>query len=133
MNSLSRLTPSLFDLPLFDLGLRDWQPALNVRETDTAYEIEAEIPGIPPESVDVSVENGLLTLSGEKSREVRRDDGHGKTHHVERSYGSFVRKVKLPRNVNADGVTASAANGVLVIVVPKTEPPKKIKIDVKSQ
>lgn len=133
MNSLSRLTPSLFDLPLFDLAPRAdvWLPTLDVRETDTAYEVQAEIPGIPPEAVDVTVENGLLTVSGEKSQEIRQDDGNGRVHHVERSYGKFVRKVKLPRNVDPEGVTAIAANGVLTITIPKGELPKKIKIDVK--
>ena len=132
MHALSRI-PSLFDMDLFETGnhvTKRWMPAVNVRETEAHYIVEAEVPGIPPEMVDLSITGNMLMLRGEKQREVTKDDDHGKTHVIERSYGSFMRKIRLPHNVDPESAKAEAANGVLTITVAKRDLPKKIDIQV---
>lgn len=135
MHSLSRI-PSLFDLDLFEPVngniTKRWMPAVNVRETESSFTVEAEIPGIPPELIDLSISGNMLTLKGEKQREVAKNDGEGRTHIVERSYGSFVRKIRLPTTADPEQVTATAANGVLTISIGKRDLPKRIDIQINS-
>jgi len=130
MHTLSRI-PSLFDMDLFEPRngvTKRWLPAINVRETESEFVIEAEIPGIPPDAVDLSIVGNLLTLKGEKQRELRKDDEQGRSHVVERSYGSFVREIRLPNTVDPESARARATNGVLEISINKRDLPKKIEI-----
>lgn len=106
-----------------------WVPAVDVRETDKALAIDVELPGIAPENVDVNVENGVLTIAGEKHAE-RNDDQKGRYHMVERTYGSFFRSFQLPKGVDESQIEASFHDGVLTVNVPKAALPRPRKIEI---
>lgn len=91
-------------------------PALDVRQDDGKMEITAELPGVREEDIDLSVEDGVLTLRGEKKR-TWRDEERG---YSERSYGSFERRITLPSTVDEDKCSADFKDGVLTITLPKT-------------
>ncbi|WP_301073200.1 Hsp20/alpha crystallin family protein [Sphingomonas sp.] len=92
-------------------------PALEMTEKDKEYRLSAEIPGMTEDQIDISVADGRLTISGEKRDEEERKDGDYIL--SERRYGSFVRKIDLPKDVDANAVTARVDKGVLVITLPK--------------
>ena len=99
---------------------RTLSPKLDVAETKDKYEIKAEMPGIDEKDIDVSMNDGVLTISGEKKTEAESDDkGYWLK---ECSYGSFSRSVRLPDNIADDKIVAKFDNGVLMIDVPKKEP-----------
>ena len=109
-----------------------WGPAVDVFETEDAFVVRADLPGVDPKSVDLSIEDGYLTLKGEKSKgEQSRKDGSW--YRLERRYGTFVRNIALPDTVDPDKVEATAEHGVLTVTLPKREEtkPKTIKVDVK--
>ena len=111
-------------------GLAEWSPALDVSETDEAVLVHAEIPGIDPKDLDISVVGDTLTIRGEKTDETEQS---GRNYHrVERRYGSFTRSLALPAAVDADKVTAAAKQGVLEIRLPKKEEAKAKRIEVKG-
>ena len=115
-----------------DLGpasaTRGWVPALDFAETPEAYVVHAELPGVDPQGVEISIEDGRLEISGEKSAE----QGEAKQgwFRVERNHGSFRRTVELPGAVDTGKVKAEAKNGVLTITLPKHEEAKARKISV---
>lgn len=141
MNSLSRIS-NLFDIPMnsfFDLPLycgfedkKKWSPAMNISETDTEFLIQAEVPGIPVENIDLSVKDNILTIKGTKACEIEKDGPDGKRHLIERSYGSFVRSVRLPSIVDTEKLSARSKDGILDIRIGKRDIPKRIQIDIKS-
>lgn len=90
---------------------------LDVREDEQAYHVTAELPGLSEKEVDVTFDDGLLTIRGEKK--VERDEKKDTWHVVERSYGSFARQVSLPANINAEKIEAKFDKGILNIVLPK--------------
>ena len=99
---------------------RTLSPKLDVAETKDKYEIKAELPGIDEKDIDISMDDGVLTISGEKKTEAESDD---KGYYLkECSYGSFSRSIRLPENVADDKIAAKFNNGVLMIDVPKKEP-----------
>jgi HSP20 family protein len=105
-------------------------PAVDVSETDRAYEITAELPGMDEKSIEVNVANGGLTIKGEKQEEKEEKK---KDYYVsERRYGSFERYFALPEGVDADKIEAAFKNGVLRVTLPKTaeaqKPAKKIEV-----
>lgn len=110
------------------LGSR-WTPSTDIRETDDTYEVSAELPGMTKDDVNVTLENNVLTLSGER----RFDDSTKKDdyHRIERRYGSFFRSFTLPNRVDTDKVKATFTDGVLHLSVPKTEEvkPRRIAIN----
>lgn len=108
----------------------DWAPAVDIKETPEAYNIEAELPGMSKDDVKVTVQNGVLSIQGERKQEEETDDR--KQHRIERFYGSFLRRFTLPENVDEDSVKASFKDGVLSLTLTKTEPaePKAIEVDV---
>ena len=108
-----------------------WSPSVDVYDGDSELVISAEVPGMDPENVEVSVEDDQLVISGEKRQENEEKGDH--FYRVERSYGSFKRVFSLPRNVDASKVKASSKNGVLRISVPKREVSDKKKIDVQAE
>lgn len=113
------------------------EPSVNVAETDKAYEITAELPGVDEKNIEVQIADGVLTLRGEKREEKEEKDEKKNYHLVERSYGSFQRSFALPDNVAEDRISADFDKGILKIVVPKTEPSKPVekarKIDIKTK
>ena len=100
---------------------REWAPAVDISEDDDAFNISADLPDVKKEDVNVSVENGYLTLSGERRFEKEEEDKKKKYHRIERSYGSYTRSFALPENVDETAVKAEFKNGVLNIVLPKQE------------
>lgn len=111
------------------LTVADWMPTVDISETDGEYLIKAELPEVKKEDVKVTVEDGVLTLQGERRQE--KEEKGKKFHRVERSYGSFVRSFTLPESVDDGGVKAEYKDGVLALHLPKTERVKPKAIDVK--
>jgi HSP20 family protein len=95
-----------------------WAPDVDVIETREALTIKAEVPGIDAKDIQVTLENGALTLRGEKRQVMEQKDE--RLYRNERRYGSFVRSLRLPANVDASKVSATFKNGVLTVVMPKT-------------
>jgi HSP20 family protein len=107
-----------------------WSPVVDIEETELNYLIRAELPGLSKEKVKVTVEDGVLTLSGERDLERKVE---GKTfHHIERSHGTFTRSFTLPENAEAESVSANYKDGLLEIRVAKSEEalPKSIEVRV---
>lgn len=104
-------------------------PKVDISETDTSYVIKADLPGMDKKDVAISVENGVLTITGEKTDEHKREKG--KYYHLERSYGKFCRTFSLPDGVDAEKITASMKNGVLELEVLKSEKQKPKSIEIK--
>jgi HSP20 family protein len=108
-----------------------WSPATDVREDEEGLRVVVELPGINSEDVKVAIENGVLSISGEKHHESKEEDDDGNYHLVERRYGSFERSFRLPRSVDSDKVNAKFENGLLTIEIPKSEKAKKREIAIK--
>jgi HSP20 family protein len=111
-------------------GGRMWAPALDISERKDAYVVTVEVPGVNAEDLDITLEDGLLTIQGE--RQFTQESTEQQFHRVERRYGSFRRSITLPSQVQADAIEASFENGVLEVVVPKAEEAKPKKISVKA-
>ncbi|MES1943604.1 low molecular weight heat shock protein (Hsp17) [Salinisphaera sp. PC39] len=112
-------------------GEEEWSPAVDIRETDKAYLITAELPGVEKQDIAVTTENGVLTLAGERRQESEEKDA--RHHRRERYYGRFSRSFSLPENADADRIEAKSKDGVVEIRVPKREPApeKQTRIEVK--
>lgn len=123
-----------FDLaPWSDWEASGFHPRTDVRETDDAVLVTAEMPGLEQKDFELKLCDGVLTLTGEKRHE-HEEKGKGAIHRVERSYGSFQRTIQLPCEVVADKATADYRNGVLNVTLPKAPSAKRSvqRIDVKS-
>jgi HSP20 family protein len=105
-----------------------WEPRLDQSETKDTLTIKAELPGLEAKDLDVSVSGVVLTIKGEKKKEKEEKDEQ--RHVIERSYGAFVRMVRLPAPVAQDQIKASFKNGVLTISLPKTEEAKQKAIPI---
>lgn len=107
-----------------------WLPQVDVSESGNMIELAAELPGLEPGDVSVSISGDMLTIKGEKKRE--REEKDEKQHFVERYFGSFERSFRLPAEVQADKVEARFKNGVLKVSLPKSEEAKtkEVKIQV---
>ena len=95
----------------------DWAPAADVSETEGEYLIKADLPEVRKEDVSITVQDGVLTLSGERRQEKREDSE--KLHRVERAFGSFARRFALPENADEQGIRAESRDGVILIHIPK--------------
>ncbi len=105
-------------------------PALDVEETSDQFTLVVELPGVSPEEVDITLEENVLTISGERTFYADRDqDGFRR---VERSFGRFHRAVRLPDRVDADRVEADYRDGLLTVTVPKAEEAKPRRIEVRA-
>jgi len=107
-------------------------PNVDIVESETGYNITADLPGLSKEDVKVNVENGVLTISGEKKTDVEKRE-KDKYYHFERSYGKFSRSFSLPEHVDSAHIDARYNNGVLEIALKKTEEAKPKAIEVKVQ
>ena len=94
-----------------------WAPRVDVREEDKRFVILADIPGVDPNEIEVSMDKGILTIRGERNSEVK--DQNGKLTRIERSYGAFYRRFALPDSADAEGISATGKHGVLEISIPK--------------
>ena len=107
----------------------DWTPRVDIAETDQAFVIKAEVPEVRKDDVKITVDNGILSICGERKREKEEK---GKTfHRVERFYGQFTRSFTLPENVDEDNITATFKDGMLSLEIPKTEKAQPKAIEVK--
>lgn len=108
-----------------------WQPAVDIYETQDSIVIKAELPDVDQKDIDVRIEDGLLTIKGERKHEseVKKENYH----RIERYFGSFQRSFKLPGTVDQEKVQASCEKGVLTVTLPKKEEvkPKQINVEVK--
>lgn len=112
------------------LPLNDWIPTTDISETDTAYLIKAEIPGVNKEDVKVTLQDGMLTIKGERRQEKEEKDK--KFHRIERSYGSFLRSFRMPDDADESAVKAEFKDGMLNVTLAKSEKakPKAIEVSV---
>lgn len=113
-----------------EMSFADWAPSVDIEETEDKYVIKADLPGVDKKDIDVKLENGVLSIRGEK--QVEKETGKDTRHHRrERFYGTFARSFTLPDAVDADAVDASYRDGVLSLHIPKKEEAKPRAIDIK--
>jgi HSP20 family protein len=148
MNALSRWDPfrelhnmhnrlsTLFERPSLRrddggewIGESEWSPTVDVSEDDKRYTVKAELPEMKREDIKVSLDNGVLSISGE--RKFEKEEKDKKYHRVERAYGSFLRSFTLPDDADASQVDAQYRDGMLTVNVGKSEKAKPRAIDVK--
>lgn len=130
----NRLMPSAFLRPQLTLegnGRKlEWSPSTDISETDKEYVIRAALPAVKKEDVQVTLDQGMITIKGE--RKQQKEDKNEKFHRVESFYGSFERSFSLPENVNADAIRCDSKDGILTVHIPKTETqtqkPKQITV-----
>lgn len=124
-NSLDRI---FYGQPEDSAGARAWHPAVDVTESEDAYLLDAEVPGVKKEDLDIEVHENVISLRGKRERE-EKDESKG-YRRLERVHGSFERRFRLPEGIDADKVEARFADGVLHVRVPKPEraKPKQIKV-----
>ena len=109
----------------------EWAPAVDIKEDVDKFVIHADIPGVKPEAIEVSMEKGVLTVKGEKESEAKTEkEGYKR---VERTYGSFYRRFSLPDTADGDAINAKCKHGVLEITIPKREAIKPKRINVASE
>ena len=108
-----------------------WSPSVDIYESEGEIVLEAELPGMKREDFEVTIENNVITLKGERHFE-KKEEGDN-YHRVERSYGSFTRSFSLPRTVSAENTTADFKNGILRVSLPKKEEAKARKIEVTGE
>jgi len=111
---------------------RPWAPAVDIVETENELILKADVPGVDLKDIDIQIENGTLTVKGE--RKLEKEEKNKGFHRMERSYGSFVRIFTVPDTVDAERVKAAYEAGVLTITLPKKEvaKPKAIKVQVSN-
>lgn len=107
----------------------NWLPAVDIHESEDMFTVEAEVPGIDKKDIKVSVENGMLTISGE--RRYEKETKEENRHRIERSYGRFTRSFALPTHVDSAKVVAKVEDGVLRVTLPKVEAVKPKSIEVR--
>jgi len=112
-----------------DVTNRRWMPAVDIRESDEALTLIAELPGLTKNDVHITMENNVLTLSGERKFET--EEKEESYHRIERAYGSFSRSFTLPANVKTDKVEALFKDGLLSVTLPKVEEAKPRKIEIR--
>lgn len=132
---LAPWSPLLSLLPDAELGVMGrsatgsaWSPAVDITETEGAFVLEAEVPGVDPENIDVTIEGNMLTLRAE--RRYESDQSEQGYRRIERSYGSFQRSFTLPETVDRKAIDATIENGVLRVTLPKSEAslPRRVQV-----
>lgn len=107
-----------------------WRPAVDIREESNRFVITADIPGVDPKDIEITMDQGVLTIKGERSSD--KEESHEGYHRVERVRGTFYRRFSLPDSADAEHIEAKGKNGVLEIVLPKLEKGQPKRITVKS-
>jgi len=129
-SEMDRLWDSFFEgRPQVRFG--EWFPTLDVSETKNDLVVKVELPGMDQKDIDVSLSDGHLTIKGEKKKE--KEEKEENYHFIERSYGTFTRSVQLPKEVKHDKISASYKNGILKVVLPKSEEAKKKEVKIKVE
>ncbi len=134
MRHLQREIDSLFEniFPVRNSDNTDsvaWSPRVDLSETEDAYIVHADVPGMKKDEIEINYQDGTLTVSGERRMEETQEDK--KFVRVERSYGRFYRAFTLPQTVRTQDITADFEDGVLTIVVPKAEESKPRRIEIR--
>jgi HSP20 family protein len=130
-NEMNRLFDTVFDAPA-PAGsgtLRRWMPAMDLVESGDHFVLRADLPGMGEDDIKIELEDGTLTVSGERKAEhEEREEGY---YRVERAFGSFSRSLTLPKGIDGDAISASFDRGVLEVRIPKPEQrkPRKIAIE----
>ncbi|HTD15593.1 MAG TPA: Hsp20/alpha crystallin family protein [Chthoniobacterales bacterium] len=112
-----------------EFTLTTWAPRVDIAEDDKEYVIKAELPGVKKDEVKVSVENGVLSISGE--RKTEKEEKGKKYHRIEQSYGTFLRSFILPEGASGEKISAEFRDGILEVHVPKDEKARPKAIEVK--
>jgi HSP20 family protein len=108
-----------------------WVPALDVRESQDRFDVTIDLPGLEPDDVNVTFEDGMLSINGK--REFSAEDRGETWHRIERSFGTFARSMRLPQTADTERIEATFDKGVLTVSVPKTEQAKPRTIEVRSR
>jgi HSP20 family protein len=112
-------------------ALETWAPSVDVEESEKEIVVKADLPGVDPKDIDISIVDGSLVLKGEKKQE--KEEKKKNYHRVERFYGQFFREIPLPAGADADKVVASSTKGVISVTIPKKPEAQPKKIAVKAQ
>ena len=126
--AMNQLMEESFVRPGAARGGEGFVPALDLSETKDAYLVEAAVPGLKPEDLEITLENNVLTIKGETRQEAEDKQRH--FHRIERRFGSFQRVITLPNTVKSDAIKATIEHGVLKLEIPKAEELKPRKINV---
>ena len=127
---VNRLFNTLFDAGEGGAAQR-WVPAMDLMEAEDHFVLRADLPGLAEDDVSIEVQDGTLTVSGE--RRAEHEDRQKGWHRIERAYGRFSRSLTLPEGVNPDGISAEFARGVLEVRIPKPEERKPRRVQIKGQ
>ena len=133
--AMDQLMNSLFDGRAFprlgdaETAATSWVPNVDIKEETERYVIHADVPGVDPKDIEVALEDGVLTVRGERKGESREEQDGWKR--VERVSGQFLRRFTLPDTADAEGISATGAHGVLEVIIPKQAKVKPRKIEVK--
>lgn len=125
---MNRLMNDTLGRPADEMDYGTWLPAVDLREEEHRFVLDVELPGMRKEDIEIHLENGILSVRGERRFEMQEKKEN--YHRIERAYGKFSRSFSLPTRVNAEGIAASYKDGLLEVSVPKAEEskPKKIAI-----
>jgi HSP20 family protein len=120
-------------MSLFYYGNVAWLPSVDVHEEAERFIVRADLPGVDAKDIEITAEDGVLTLRGERQAEKREQNGG--TQRVERVAGKFVRRFTLPETAQADAISATQKNGVLEVTIPKQSKPepRRIKVETKVE
>ncbi len=138
LNQFQTEVNRLFESRLGDLQEGDsssvvtsgWRPAVDIKEEENRFVIRADVPGVDPKDIEVTMEGGVLTLKGERSTQAEAErEGYKR---IERARGTFYRRFSLPDSADAEGIKAKGKDGVLEIVIPKHERVQPRRITVQS-
>lgn len=138
LSELHQALDQLFDRNIFEwekdfptTKMAHWAPKIDIKEKDSQFIIHADIPGVNPKDIEVSLDNSMLTIKGKKETETKEENENYVR--VERSSGSFYRSINLPGITDSSKITAKSKNGVLEIIVPKNNKSSSSKITVKTE
>ena len=132
---LDTLFDSLFNTPSVMSNSEEslnaqWAPSVDIKETPKEYKVLAELPGVNPKDIKVSLDKNILTIQGEKTVSEEKDDSNW--HRVERFSGSFCRRFTMPSNIDSDKIKAKTKHGILELTIPKIEKSEAKFVNVES-
>ena len=129
-NEMDRLFDRIWEGEMPERAMGEWTPVLDFSETKDFYFVKVEIPGIDPKEIKISLQDHVLTISGERKKEEEKKEE--RFYRLERSYGMFTRSIRLPMPVDGTKVDALFKNGVLTVSIPKAEASKGVYVPIKT-